>query len=126
MISENGEFVWFLPKERRIEYASYPEYLEHNGKWIIYGQKEFIEGLGSKMLELVGKDDILQAKFTRKPALDVPEGYVLGRDHALIVYCDDRKRRMVKGRLKKELGVDEMFWKYDRQTIEEVLKSKCA
>jgi len=121
-MSQDSQFIWISPKEKMQAYQSYSEYHEHNGKWIIYGQKDFIEGLGSRMLGLVGKDDILKAKFTRNPALDVPEGYEPGV-HVLIVYCDDRKNQKVRERL-KELGVDEMIWKYDRETMEEVMRSK--
>jgi hypothetical protein len=124
MMRADSDFVFILPKERIVQYQSYPEYLEHNGKWIIYDKKEVIEGLGSKMLDLVGKDDVLQAEFTRNPALKVPEGYELGKVHALIVYCDDRNRENVKSTLKKELGVDKIFWKYDRETMEDVMRSK--
>jgi hypothetical protein len=48
--------------------------------------------------------------------LKVPEGYEAGV-HALIVYCDDRKNEFVKRKLKDRLGVDKMFWKYDRETM---------
>jgi len=123
MMSKDKDFVWILPKEKKPTYQSYPEYLEHNGKWIAYVKKEVIDSLGSKMLDLVGKDDILQAKFTRNPALKVPEGFDLGKNYALIVYCDDRNNQKVREKL-KELGVDKMFWKYDRETIEEVMRSK--
>lgn len=127
MMSENSEFVWIDPKNGSVSpFANYQEYLEHGGKWLIYGKKEFIEGLGSKMLDLVGKSNILEAKFTKKPALKVPEGYELGRNHALIVYCDDRKNRSVKRKLEKELGVNKMFWKYDRDTIRESIEKQSA
>jgi len=124
MMSQDDQFVWILPKEKRMPYKPYPEYLEHNGEWIIYGEKNFIEDLGSKMLILVGKDGILQAKFTRNPALKVHEGFDLGKSYALIVYCDDRNRDSVKRKLQDSLGVDKMLWKYDRETIEETMKSK--
>ncbi|OGI12506.1 hypothetical protein A3K64_01210 [Candidatus Micrarchaeota archaeon RBG_16_36_9] len=122
-MSQDDQFVWISPKEERPSYQSYSEYLEHNGKWIIYGGKNLIEDLGSKILTMVGKDDILSAKFTRNPALKVPEGYEHDV-HALIVYCDDRNNESVKRKLKDRLGVDKMFWKYDRETIQEVLNSK--
>lgn len=124
MMSQDDQFVWISPKERIIEYQPYPEHLQHHGKWIIYGQKDVIEGLGSRMLALVGKNGISRAKFTKNPALDVHEGYELGKDHALIVYCDGREREKVKDKLKKELGVDKMFWKNHKEHMEEVLKSK--
>ena len=73
-----------------------------------------------KVRSLVGKDDILQAKFSKKPALEVPNGFVKGRDHVLITYCDDRKREDVRELLRRELGVNEMFWKYERQTWKEM------
>ena len=123
-MSEDREWVWIVPKEINFGYQSQSEYFVHNGKWIVYGQKGLIQDMGSKMLGLVGKDDILEAKFSKKPALDVPEGHVLGRDHALIVYCDDRKRDGVREKLKEELKVDKMFWKYDRQTLQEILDGK--
>ena len=124
MMRKDEAFVWIMPKEDRPAYESQEEYLKHCGKLIMYDQKGVIESLGSKMLGLVGKDGILQAKFTRSPALDVPEGCVPGRDHALIVYCDDRNRGPVKRELRKELGVKKMFWKYDRDTINGMLGRK--
>ena len=123
MMSQDDQFVWIFPKEKSFAYQSYPEYLEHNGKWIIYGGKSLIENLGYKMLTLVGEDGILQAKFTRNPALKVPDGYERGV-HALIVYCDDRNNDSVKRKLKDRLGVDKMIWKYDKETIQEILNSK--
>jgi hypothetical protein len=119
MLSEDEDFVFILQKERKKHYQSYTEFLDHNGKWIIYGPKGVIEGLGSKMIDLVGRSNILEAKFTRNPALKVPEGFELGRDYALIVYCDDRKNKSVKRKLKEEPGVDKMLWKYDRETLRE-------
>lgn len=122
MMREDGDFVLILPKERTFQYQPYWDYLEHNGEWIVYGPKEVIEGLGSKMMGLVGKDGISEAKFTRNPALKVPDGYEAGV-HALIVYCDDRRSQEVRERLKK-LGVEEMFWKYRRENMEEIMRSK--
>lgn len=123
MMSQDDQWVWILPKDNKPAYQSYPDYFDHDGKWIIYDKKNVIEDLGHKMLGLVGNDDILQAKFSRNPALKVPDGYEPGV-HALIVYCDDRNNQKVREKLKKELGVDKMFWKYDRETFEETMRSK--
>lgn len=123
MMTENKNFVCISPKRKVFAYKPYSEYLEHNGKWIVYGKKEAIEDLGRMMIGLVGKHGIIQANFTKNPALRVPEGFSHGKDHALIVYCDDRKRENVKNRLNR-LGIGNMLWEYERETIEEVLKSK--
>jgi len=120
MMSKDNQWVWIHSKEELKPYKSYPEYLDHNGKWIIYGPKEAIEDIGYKMLDIVGKDNILEAKFSRNPALVVPDGYLLGKDHALIAYCDDRNKESVKRKLKDSLGVGSMFWKYDRDTLREI------
>jgi hypothetical protein len=124
MLSENEDFVFISPKERKKHYQSYTEFLDHNGKWVIYGKKDFIEGLCPRMAILVGEDGVMSAKFTKNPTLSVPEGHELGKDHAMIVYCDGRNREEVKKKLKEKLDVDEMLWKYDRETREEVMRSK--
>jgi hypothetical protein len=121
-MSENEVFVYISPVEETFSYTSDLEYLRHFGKWLIYGYKESIEEMGLKMKGLVGKRNILEAKFTKRPATQVPKGYVLGRYHALIVYCDDRKRNKTRKVLEKELGVKEMNWKYDRETWRESLE----
>jgi hypothetical protein len=71
------------------------------------------------MVDLVGRSNILRAKFTKNPALKVHKGFELGKDYALIVYCYDRKSESVKRKLTEELGVDKMFWEYEKGTFEE-------
>ena len=122
MREENDAWVHILPESEIQHYSSIVEYLFHQGKWMIYGPKEVIEHSASKIESLVGKKEIREAKFSKKPALEVPNGYGLGEDHVLIVYCDDRERDTVKSALEKELGVKELFWRYDRETWARMLK----
>ena len=118
-IRESESFIWIEAEEERFPYETDEEYLKHSGKWMIYEPKEQIEEKIPKIIEMLGDKRILNMKYTKNPALDVPENYSLGEDYALIIYCDDRQRDEVRKVIKNELGSEEMFWKYDRQTLKE-------
>ena len=79
--------------------------------------------MGGKVRNLVGKNGITEAKFTTRPSLQVPQGYTLGVDYVMIVYCDDRNKSEVRKILEKQFNASEMFWKYDRETWMESLNS---
>jgi len=119
MFEEEKGFNYIMAGEG-LSFPSLQEYLEHCGKWLIYGEKRVIDSMVPRVRELVGSDNILQAKYSRGPALEVPEGFVKGRDHVMIVYSDDRKNNAVKEVLERELKVKKMFWKYDRETLMEM------
>lgn len=124
MMREDEIWVRILPEKEIQAYSSKEEYLSHHGKWMFYGPKEVIEQSALKVRELVGERGVRGAKYKKRPAFEVPKGYEWGRDHVLIVYCDDRDRQKVRNLLVEELDAKELFWRYDRETLERVEKAR--
>ena len=121
MSSDEKDFVYIMA-DKDTSYPSLKEHFKHCGKWMIYAEKKVIDSMVPKVRSLVGKHDILEAKFSKIPALEVPEGFTRGKDYVMIVYCDDRKNKGVREILERELKVDRLFWKYDRLTLEETIE----
>jgi hypothetical protein len=114
--------VIFITSGRPLPYQDGREYLEHHGKWLIYAPESEILDMGGILIreKLLEDQRITSAKYTTKPAFDVPEGRQLGVDYALMVYCDDRERESVRTLLSESFGTGEMYWKYDRDTLREM------
>lgn len=105
-----------------LPYEDVEEYLEHHGKWLFYGPQNRVLEIVSLLIRerLLEDHRITGVKYTTRPALDVPPGYQLGKDYVGIVYCDDRHKGDVERLLRERVGVKELFWKYDRDTLEEM------
>ena len=88
------------------------EYLEHWGKWLVFGSASAIRSLAERLDQYVDRGEIDTAKFNREPS-------PVGRgDCVMCVYCDDRDRERVWDILHRQ-GVPKRIWKYDRQTYED-------
>lgn len=122
MMEEDDAWFYILPINEIPKYCSIEGYLSHNGKWMVYGPKDFIEQSASKIKNLVGKKEIIEAKYSKMAALEVPKGYEFGKDYVLIAYCDDRKKEEVRNLLEKELDIKELFWRYDRETWKRMIE----
>ena len=97
------------------------DFLDHHGKWLIYGSKKFIENSAQKLLPIIGKCGIEQIKYSKSSAMKVPEGYS-PEDHVLVVFCDDRDKTRVRKVLEKRVKGGEFFWKYNRETLREFIE----
>lgn len=110
-------WIWILPSNRRPStYASREEMLEHNGKWVVTGSKNYIQDLAFRIDAVVEEGKIDVAKFTKKyPATD-PLPHV--KDYAMCVYSDSRAKDKTAAVL-HSLGITELRWVYDRESIED-------
>jgi hypothetical protein len=88
------------------------EYLEHFGKWLIFGNPKYIKDLAIKLDCYIDKGEIDSAKYNRKPS-------PVGRGECVMcVYCDDRDKDRVWNILSL-LEVKKKIWKYDQQTYKD-------
>jgi len=88
------------------------EYLEYWGKWIIMGDRDYLDSLAHQLDPFVESRQIQSIKYTREPEVE------LGMDTgAMLVFCDERERDEVWGIL-ESVGITLKAWFYDRQTIE--------
>jgi len=112
----NHYWVHIVPSKERPLKLSEEEYLEHYGKWLIFGPKEYVENLAIQIDPLVEGGEIDHAKYCKsEPGFDP---FPKRKGYVLCVYCDDGEKDRVRKLLEK-LGVKDMEWKYDRQTIED-------
>ena len=116
MFEENENFV-YLKFGKRMLYRSMREYLEHNGKWMIYDTKEKVSKMASVMNKMVGRDGIMQIKLSKNPLPEVADDSGHGNKHVLMVYCDERDNEGVKEVLKRELEVGRIDWKLDKDSL---------
>lgn len=93
------------------------ETLRYRGKWVIYGSKRYVENLAKSLKDEVGKtiDAMKYSVKSTKVTPNAPE-----RKHALLVYCDERRRDEIRNILESK-GVKEVIWKYDRESLAELL-----
>jgi len=88
------------------------DYLEHWGKWLVYGQRSKLDRLAKKLDAYVETGSIACIKYDKKPLTN------LGMDECVMcVYCDERCRDDVRQLLAGE-GEKPGAWMYDRKTIE--------
>lgn len=90
--------------------------LEHNVKWVITGDKHYIQDLAFRIDAFVEEGNIDAAKFTKKDPATDPLPHV--KDYAMCVYSDDRIRDRTAAVL-HSLGITELRWVYDRESIED-------
>lgn len=109
-------WVYIVPSEEKPLELSEEEYLEHYGKWLMFGPRVYMEKLAGLIDPLVENGQIDRAKYCKKePGFD---SFPNRKDYVMCVYSDNRKRNEVKQLLEK-LGVKSMTWKYDRRTFED-------
>ena len=113
---EFSGWVYFDPKKER----SLEEFILHGGKWIVYGSKSYVENLYESSKGDVGRD-IVAMKYSIEPIKvtpNAPEG-----KHALLFYCDERRRDEVREVLASK-GIKDVVWKNERETMMELLREE--
>ncbi len=98
--------------------SSLEDSIRSQGKWIVYGSKNFIENLASILKAKIGME-INALKYSTVPVKvtpNAPEG-----SHALIVYCNERKKEKVRDLL-EEVGIKEANWKSDKESLAELIE----
>lgn len=89
------------------------ECLEHWGKWVIFGQRQYLDELALQLDPYVEDRYIWDSKYLRQALTWM--GYDLP---AMCVYCDDREKEEI-GQILSSLGVTDKRWVYERETIAE-------
>ena len=91
------------------------EYLEHWGKWLIFGQREEVEDLAKRLDPFVEERKVPAVKFDRKLISE----FQLNRC-VMCVYCHDALKEEVWTIL-AALGVKDKAWMFERETLEKWL-----
>ncbi len=91
------------------------EYLEHWGKWIFTGDKNYITEMAEKLDPYTENETIPCIKYNR----DIPK-MMNRKDYVMCIYCDDREKDKT-GQILMDLGVTEKRWSYERKVMEKWL-----
>ncbi|MDY7034527.1 MAG: hypothetical protein SVY10_21830 [Thermodesulfobacteriota bacterium] len=95
---------WDFPKTKE-------EYFEHWGKWVIFGEKEYLDELACQLDPYVEDRHICNIKYLREALVwtgfDQP---------AMCVYCDDREKEDI-WQILSGVGLTDKLWIYERETI---------
>ena len=87
------------------------EYLEHWGKWVVFGEKKYLDELARQLDTYVEERHIHSIKYLRQPP------FWMGFDQPVIcVFCDDRERGEIL-QLLQDAGVMPHGWESERRTI---------
>lgn len=88
------------------------EYLQHWGKWVIFGDSKSFAELARKIDPLVEKKVVPAAKYDRKAIDEFKMG-----ECVMCVYCDYRQRDDVWEQL-ESVGVTDKMWVFEKETME--------
>jgi len=88
------------------------QYLEHWGKWLVFGTREEVEALAKKLDPFVEERKVPAVKYDRKLIAE----FQLNRC-VMCVYCHDQQRDEVWNIL-AGLGVKDKAWMFERETLE--------
>jgi hypothetical protein len=88
------------------------QYLEHWGKWLVFGNREEVEDLAKKLDPYVEEHRVPAVKYDRKLITE----FQLNRC-VMCVYCHDQQRDDVWEVL-AVLGVKDKAWMFERETLE--------
>jgi hypothetical protein len=91
------------------------QYLEHWGKWLVFGLREEVEELARKLDPYVEEKKIPAVKYDRKLITE----FQLNRC-VMCVYCHDETKEEV-WKILTALGVKDKAWMYERETLEKWL-----
>lgn len=91
------------------------QYLEHWGKWLVFGLREEVEELARKLDPFVEEKKIPAVKYDRKLITE----FQLNRC-VMCVYCHDETKDEV-WKILAALGVKDKAWMYERETLEKWL-----
>jgi hypothetical protein len=88
------------------------EYLEHWGKWIVWGTRECLDDLAKKLDPFIESKTIPFAKYDRAPIPELDLGACV-----MCIYCDERQREEV-WKILSSIGVEDRAWVFERETVE--------
>jgi hypothetical protein len=91
------------------------QYLDHWGKWLVFGQPEEVGELARKLDPFVEEKKVPAAKYDRKLITE----FQLNRC-VMCVYCHDEAREEV-WEILSSLGVKDKAWMFERETLEKWL-----
>ena len=95
---------WDFPKTKE-------GYLEHWGKWVIFGEREYLDKLACQLDPYVEDRHICNIKYLCRALLwtgfDKP---------AMCVYCDDREKEEI-WQILSHFDIPNKLWVYERETI---------
>ena len=115
LTTDDPQWIWIWPRNRQpFQYASEEEKWQHNGKWVVEGDRTYIMDLAFRIDSYVEAGKIDASKFTKKDPATDPLPHILV--FAMCIYSDDRKRDETANYL-QELGVEKFDWKYDKESI---------
>ncbi|MBF0523848.1 MAG: hypothetical protein HQK56_01990 [Deltaproteobacteria bacterium] len=119
---ESSHFIFVVPRRHfhgLYNYINYRgkdltnhEYLDHWGKWIVFGPAEELAELAKKIDPYVEENKIPAAKYDREKINEFKLG-----ECVMCIYCDERQREDV-WQILSSLGVDEKMWVFERETLE--------
>jgi hypothetical protein len=119
---EGSHFIFVLPWDHIYKHYNYihykgkeltnKEYLDHWGKWIVLGSKEYLEGLAKKIDPFVEDKLIPAAKYDRELIQEFQLGTCV-----MCVYCDVRQREEV-WEILSSIGVEDKAWVFEKETVE--------
>ena len=117
-----SHFIFVLPAEHvngNYSYIQYngkaltnKEYLEHWGKWIVFGTREELSVLGKLLDPYVEKKRIPAVKYDRKEISEFELGQCV-----MCVYCDVRQRDGV-WEILSNLGIEDKAWVFEKETVD--------
>ena len=120
-----SHFIFVVPLEH-IEYRynyinlcgeplTNKQYLDHWGKWLVFGQPEEVSELARKLDPFVEEKKVPAAKYDRKLITE----FQLNRC-VMCVYCHEEAKEEV-WEILSSLGVKDKAWMFERETLEKWL-----
>ena len=88
------------------------EVLKYWGKWVVLGEREWLDKLAQKLDKYVEEEKIASIKYTREPSKNLRVD-----ECVMLVYCDKRERDEVWAIL-EEHGVKLKAWISEKETME--------
>jgi hypothetical protein len=117
-----SHFIFVVPWDHVYKHYNYinyrgkdltnQEYLEHWGKWIIFGPKEQLSEIAKKIDPYVEEKKIPAAKYDR----EIIQEFELG-ECVMCVYCDERQREEV-WEILSSLEIEDKMWVFEKETME--------
>ena len=88
------------------------EVVQYWGKWIVLGERTYLDEMARKLDPLVEQEKIPCIKYDRKPSLNLDI-----KECVMMVYCDRRDRDEI-WQILKNFGVRLKAWVTERETME--------
>jgi hypothetical protein len=114
----DSQWIYVLPSNPNLPYRGkydFPktkeEYLQHWGKWVISGERKYLDELAHMLDPYVEAKYIYPIKYLRQAPF-----WIGFEQPAMCVYCDDREKEDI-WRILSNLGVTHKQWIYEEETI---------